>query len=208
VAPWRVTLLVIALAVFILLGKKQRALVVIIALLLGSTIMSFRAQALTQTVLTQYLGSEVSITAQLITDPNRTSPKVSGRNYVESSWSFLASAIELESSAGKYKLKIPIRVLSPAKNLEGLLPGQTISGRAVLVKSKEARVAALVLFHGEIKIETTASRWARSLGALRVGLRNGSGDGDAGALIPGMVLGDTSKQTAEFKLAMKRSGLT
>ena len=200
--------MLIALAAFIILGKKQRALVVIIALLLGSTIMSFRAQALTQTVLTQYLGSEVSITAKLITDPNRTTPKVSGRNYVASNWSFLASVVELETSAGIYRLKIPIRVLSPAKNLAGLLPGQIISGRAVLVKSKEARVAALVLFHGEIKIETAASRWASSLGAIRVGLRNASGDGDAGALIPGMVLGDTSKQSAEFKLAMKRSGLT
>jgi competence protein ComEC len=208
VAPWRVTLLVVALAFFILLGKKQRALVVIIALLLGSTIMSFRAQALTQTVLAQYLGSEVAITAQLITDPNRTAPKVTGRNFVVSSWSFLASAIELKSSAGTYRLKIPIRVISPAKNLSGLLPGQTISGRAVLVKSKEARVAALVIFHGEVKIETNASRWARSLGAIRIGLRNASGDGDSGALIPGMVLGDTSKQSAEFKLAMKRSGLT
>jgi competence protein ComEC len=198
----------LALAGFIFFGKRQRAIVLILALLLGSTIMSFRAQALTQTILTQYLGSEVSITAQLITDPNRTSPKVSGRNFMASNWSFLASAIELESSAGKYKLKIPIRVLSPAKNLNGLLPGQTISGRAVLVKSKEARVAALVLFHGEVKIETTASRWARSLGSLRIGLRDASGDGDSGALIPGMVLGDTSKQTAEFKLAMKRSGLT
>jgi competence protein ComEC len=207
VAPWRVTLLVVAFAVFILIGKKQRALVVIIALLLGSTIMSFRAQALTETVLTQYLGSEVQITAQLITDPNRTTPKVSGHNFMTSNWSFLASAIELETSAGTYRLKIPIRVLSPAKNLVGLLPGQTISGRAVLVKSKEARVAALVLFQGEVKIETTASRWARSLGEIRIGLRDASGDGDAGALIPGMVLGDTSKQSAEFKLAMKRSGL-
>ena len=206
-APWRVTLLVVAFAVFILIGKKQRALVVIIALLLGSTIMSFRAQALTETVLTQYLGSEVQITAQLITDPNRTTPKVSGHNFMTSNWSFLASAIELETSAGTYRLKIPIRVLSPAKNLVGLLPGQTISGRAVLVKSKEARVAALVLFQGEVKIETTASRWARSLGEIRIGLRDASGDGDAGALIPGMVLGDTSKQSAEFKLAMKRSGL-
>ena len=198
----------LALVGFIFFGKRQRAIVLILALLLGSTIMSFRAQALTQSILTQYLGSEVSITAQLITDPNRTSPKVSGRNFVASNWSFLASAIELESSAGKYKLKIPIRVLSPATSLNGLLPGQTISGRAVLVKSKEARVAALVLFHGEVKIETTASRWARSLGSLRVGLRDASGDGDSGALIPGMVLGDTSKQTVEFKVAMKRSGLT
>jgi competence protein ComEC len=208
VAPWRVTLLVAILILFILIGKKKRALVVIIALLLGSTIMSFRAQALTQTVLTQYLGSEVQITAQVITDPNRTTPKVSGRNYVASNWSFLASAIELKSSAGTYRLKIPIRVMSPAKNLVGLLPGQTISGRAVLVKSKEARVAALVLFQGKVDIETTASLWARSLGEIRIGLRNASGDGDAGALIPGMVLGDTSKQSADFKLAMKRSGLT
>ena len=38
-------------------------------------------------------------------------------------------------------------------------------------------------------------------------MRNLSGDGDAGALIPGMVLGDTAKQSAEFKIAMKRSGL-
>jgi len=81
-----VTVLVLALAIFILLGKKQRALVVVIALLLGSTIMSFRAQALTETVLAQYLGSEVQITAQLITDPNRTASKVSGRNFVASNW--------------------------------------------------------------------------------------------------------------------------
>ncbi len=207
-APWRITLLVVAATLFVLIGKKQRALVLVIALLLGSTIMSFRAQALTQTILTQYLGSEVQITAKLITDPNRTAPKVSGRNFVASNWSFLASAIELKSSAGTYRLKIPIRVMSPAKNLSGLLPGQVISGRAVLVKSKEARVAALVLFHGQVKVETSASRWTRSLGAIRIGLRNASGDGDAGALIPGMVLGDTSKQSAEFKLAMKRSGLT
>ena len=201
-------MLILALAIFILLGKKQRALVVIIALLLGSTIMSFRAQALTETVLAQYLGSEVQLTAQLITDPNRTASKVSGRNFVASNWSFLASAVSIETSAGIYRLKIPIRVLSPAKNLSGLLPGQRISGRAVLVKSKEARVAALVLFHGDVKIETNPSLWARSLGSIRFGLRNASGDGDSGALIPGMVLGDTSKQSADFKLAMKRSGLT
>ena len=82
--------------------------------------MSFRAHALTQTVLTQYLGSEVSITAQLITDPNRTAPRVSGHNFMTSNLSFLASAIEIETSAGIYRLKIPIRVLSPAKNLIGV----------------------------------------------------------------------------------------
>jgi competence protein ComEC len=41
-----------------------------------------------------------------------------------------------------------------------------------------------------------------------MGLRIASGDGDAGALIPGMVIGDTAKQSLDFKNDMRRAGLT
>jgi competence protein ComEC len=76
-----------------------------------------------------------------------------------------------------------------------------------VVQSNESRVAAMLLVAEDFEILTVPSRWAASLGAIRTGLRTHSGDGDAGALIPGMVLGDTSKQTAAFKDQMKRSGL-
>lgn len=76
------------------------------------------------------------------------------------------------------------------------------------MSSKEARVAALVVIKDDIKIHTQPSRWASVLGAIRLGLRSLTGDGNSGALIPGMVLGDTSKQSAQFKDSMKRSGLT
>jgi competence protein ComEC len=89
-----------------------------------------------------------------------------------------------------------------------LLPGQRFSAQGRIVSSKEARVAALVVIKDDIHILTPPSRWASALGAIRLGLRSLSGDGNAGALIPGMVLGDTSKQSAEFKDSMKRSGLT
>ena len=89
-----------------------------------------------------------------------------------------------------------------------LLPGQRFNAKGRIVASKEARVAALVVIKDDIQIQTQASRWASALGAIRLGLRALSGDGDAGALIPGMVLGDTSKQSPEFKNSMKRSGLT
>jgi competence protein ComEC len=69
-------------------------------------------------------------------------------------------------------------------------------------------VAALFIVNGAITVQTEPSSWASGLGAIRQGLRENSGAGDAGALIPGMVLGDTSKQSPEFKEAMKRSGLT
>jgi competence protein ComEC len=88
-----------------------------------------------------------------------------------------------------------------------LLPGQTIKATARVVQSNESRVAAMLLVAEDFEILTVPSRWAASLGAIRTGLRTHSGDGDAGALIPGMVLGDTSKQTAAFKDQMKRSGL-
>ena len=89
-----------------------------------------------------------------------------------------------------------------------LLPGQRFSAQGRIVASKEARVAALVVIKSDIEIQTQPSHWASALGAIRLGLRSLSGDGDAGALIPGMVLGDTSKQSSDFKNSMKRSGLT
>jgi competence protein ComEC len=41
-----------------------------------------------------------------------------------------------------------------------------------------------------------------------LGLRQATGTGNAGALIPGMVIGDVSKQSVDFKNDMRRSGLT
>ena len=98
--------------------------------------------------------------------------------------------------------------MTSRRSVTKLLPGQRFSAQGRIVSSKEARVAALVVIKNDIHILTPPSRWASALGAIRLGLRSISGDGNAGALIPGMVLGDTSKQSAEFKDSMKRSGLT
>jgi competence protein ComEC len=79
----------------------------------------------------------------------------------------------------------------------------------VLVQpSKEGRVAALLINKGSFTVVSQPSRWAKSLDRIRDGLRGASGSGDRGALIPGMVLGDTSLQSATFKNEMRRSGLT
>jgi competence protein ComEC len=69
-------------------------------------------------------------------------------------------------------------------------------------------VAALLIGKGEILALSEASRWAKALDAIRDGLRKASGTGNSGALIPGMVLGDTSLQSQGFKDEMRRSGLT
>jgi competence protein ComEC len=161
--------------------------------------MSIRQASLAHSQITRFFMQSATLTAEVVTDPSKTS---TGK------YSFIARAILVNNSSIHYKLRVPIRVMTSHRSVTKLLPGQRFSAQGRIVSSKEARVAALVVIKDEIHILTPPSRWANALGAIRLGLRSLSGDGNAGALIPGMVLGDTSKQSAEFKDSMKRSGLT
>jgi len=157
--------------------------------------MSLRQSALANSEVASHFGETIEISARITTDPHLIDKKVSGRNFLPPSYSFLA------------KSRVPIRIITTDLSVENLLPGQEIRGSARIRESKESRVAALVLM-GKVEVVTHASRWARALSTIRLGLRSATGSGDGGALIPGMVLGDTSKQSAEFKSDMRRSGLT
>ena len=187
------------MVLFSIVSRKFRFTVIITALLLGSTVMSLREASLQQSEITQLYGQSVELIAQVVTDPSQS---------ISGNYSFIARAIYVHTEQNSYGMRIPIRVITPQSSVLTLLPGQSFSATARIVDSNEGRVGALVIIDGDVKTLTQASRWAKSLASIRYGLRNLSGDGDAGALIPGMVLGDTSKQSIEFKTAMKRSGLT
>jgi competence protein ComEC len=159
--------------------------------------MSIRQASLENSAIAQHFDSQINFTAQVMTDPSQTSTGM---------YSFTARLLAFEINDEQFTLRVPVRII--AKDHVQFLPGQSIGATARVIKSKESRVAAMLLVDKEFKVLTVPSRWASALGAIRTGLRTHSGDGDAGALIPGMVLGDTSKQTAQFRDQMKRSGLT
>jgi competence protein ComEC len=167
--------------------------------------MSIRVAALESSAITGYRGQSTSIELQVTTDPAKMAPRVFGDFMAATSYSFLGQATLLDD---RYKLRIPIRVIASTKSVNGLLPGQKIRVEGKVLKSKEGRVAALVIVGSAVEVITQPSRWARSLARIRLGLRDATGTGDAGALIPGMVIGDTSKQSVDFKNEMRRSGLT
>jgi competence protein ComEC len=198
-APWRIAIAALILAALSLISRKFRFSVIIFALLLGSTVMSIRQASLAHSQISRFFMQSATITAEVVTDPSKTST---------GSYSFIARAVLVNNSSIHYKLRVPIRVMTSKQSITTLLPGQRFSAQGRIVASKEARVAALVVIKDDIEIQTQPSRWASALGAIRLGLRSLSGDGNAGALIPGMVLGDTSKQSVEFKNSMRRSGLT
>jgi len=181
-----------------IVSRKLRFTVLITALLVGSTVMSLREASIESSQIVKLIGQSSEIIAQVVTDPNQSA---------SGNYTFIARAIYVKTSQESFGMRTPIRVITPRASVLELLPGQSFSAHARIVESKEGRVAALVLIDEDVTVITSASRWARSLASIRFGLRNLTGDGNAGALIPGMVLGDTSKQSLEFKLAMRRSGL-
>ena len=167
--------------------------------------MSIRVAALESSAVTEFRGLSTSIELQVTTDPAKMAPRVFGDFMAATSYSFLGQATLLDN---RYKLRIPIRVIASTKSVKGLLPGQKIRVEGKVLKSKEGRVAALVIVGNDVEVITQPSRWAKGLAKIRLGLRDATGTGDAGALIPGMVIGDTSKQSVDFKNEMRRSGLT
>ena len=168
-------------------------------------IMSIRIAALESSALSEFKGSTASVLVQVTTDPTRVAPKVFGTAMAPVSFSFMGQALKINDL---YALRIPVRVIASTRSVDGLLPGQKIIVKARVLPSKERRVAALLIVNSKIDVVTQASSWARALARIRLGLRGATGDGDAGSLIPGMVIGDTSKQSVEFKNEMRRSGLT
>ena len=185
------------MAIVLLKIGRTTALVLLAALILGSSLMSLRQYSIGQSELRHQFGEEVSISARVRTDPTATQSKVVGRNFAARKFSFLA--------ATEYG---PIRVITSRASASGLLPGQKIMVRGRIIESKERRVAALIIATSPIKPMAPPSRWSLALASIRTGLREASGGGDAGALIPGMVIGDTAKQSSNFKNDMRRAGLT
>jgi competence protein ComEC len=180
----------------------------IAALLLGATVMSLRIAALEQSVLQDLYGKSVTIEAVASTDVHALAPRVMGTQFAQKSYSGLVRVVGITDGPRTYQLRSPARLISSNERFVEILPGQKIRLQVQVQESKERRVAALVINKGTFEIITEPSGWARSLDAIRDGLRAVSGGGNAGALIPGMVLGDTSLQSATFKSDMRRSGLT
>jgi competence protein ComEC len=170
--------------------------------------MSFRIASLEQSVLRDLYGNSVELTAVVSTDAHALAPRVIGTQFAQQSYSALVRVTEIRNGEHEYRLRSPARLISSEKEFKEILPGQIIIIQAIVQPSKEGRVAALLINKGSFVVQSQPSRWAKSLDRIRDGLRAASGTGDSGALIPGMVLGDTSLQSATFKNEMRRSGLT
>ena len=180
------------------------------AIAVGCAVLGIHAATLQHSALSELKDTKtpITITAIVTSEPHLTKPRVNGSRLRNSQWSFLVRTEEISTHDSRVKLRLPLRILSTHN--PGLIPGQRIEMTGRLISTPEKRVAATLVTTEKIVIVTDAKVFSRALAQVRSSFRIKAqhfGD-DAGALIPGMIIGDTSLQSQEFSDHMRRAGLS
>lgn len=207
-APWSFLILLSCAA--LVSRKRAFAGVAIAALVTGAASTGIREVALTHNFVARNLTSKnfVHFEATVKTDPVWGAAKVVGSRSKSASQSLLVSVYAITINGRVQHLRLPMRIVS--SRALALIPSEKFSGDGTLFASTERRVAGLIALRGSITIIRGPSRIMRWTTAIRTRFRSESQRivGPGGALIPGLVEGDTSLEKASFVTAMRRSGLT
>ncbi|MFD3656664.1 ComEC/Rec2 family competence protein [Streptomyces sp. NPDC058620] len=163
--------------------------------------------------------SRVTVEATVTSDPRQTRPGVRGDRGIPVSLLLEAQAERLTSVDGAViRLRTPVLVMvSPgeaAAMWQSLLPSTRIrlNGGLAPPQRDGERIAAVLRTDGDDppRITGRPTFLQRTAGTLRAGLREASDglDADARALLPGLVVGDTSRVSPELQDAFKTTDLT
>ncbi|MFJ4837353.1 ComEC/Rec2 family competence protein [Streptomyces sp. NPDC088746] len=159
--------------------------------------------------------AEVTVTS----DPRRTRPRVQGDHSTPVSLLLDAEIDRLTAPDGTVtRLTTPVLVMvapgDTAARWQRLLPstGLRISGRLAPPRHEGERIAAVLGTDADDppQVTTEPTLLQRAAGRLRSGLREATDglDADARALLPGLVVGDTSRVPPDLHDAFKATDLT
>jgi competence protein ComEC len=153
--------------------------------------------------------ASVSVEAVLTVDPKLVVPRrpTGGPELV-----LVRLRVErLEARGRVHRLRAPVLVLTSDRDWLGLLPSQRVRAEGLLRPAERGDdVAAVLSGRGEVEVLSPPSRVQRVAGRLRAGLRSAVAplpDAEAG-LLPGLVVGDTSRMLPEVEQDFRTVGLT
>ncbi|WP_166026159.1 ComEC/Rec2 family competence protein [Streptomyces chilikensis] len=162
---------------------------------------------------------EATVTAEvrLTSDPRLARPRVTGNRSMPPTVLVDAEVRRLDGPAGGTALRTPVLLLADPGDARArwlaLLPSTrlTVTGRLAPARSGGDRFAAVLKASGgrAPRVAAGPTGAQRTAGRLRAGLREAT-DGlepDARALLPGLVVGDTSRITPELDHAFQETDL-
>jgi len=187
-------------------SKRTTYLLLIAAFLVGASGSLLRIQALAHSPLRS--ANEISFIATVDTDPVLGQSKVVGSRIHAPSTTFRATLNHGVIDGHEYSLHLPVRI-SSARRVH-FLPGSVISGTGKVFSTSERRVAALIAARPTLVQISATDPLNKVAGQIRDSFRREALriGGASGALIPGLVLGDTSLESSSFITDMRRAGLT
>ena len=172
--------------------------------------MALHQRALASSIVAPILDKKISvhIVASIVSDPKLGEPKQMVGYIKPPTTTALISVITIKIGKVRYQTHLPLRITTAQRLVE--LPGSVISCSGILYSTPEKRVAGLFAERGPIKVIHGAATIGRITGAIRADFRDVAirVGGASGALIPGLVLGDTSLETHSFANDMLLAGLT
>ena len=187
-------------------SKYHPYILLAIAILVGALGTTLRLAAISHSPL--HNAKRISFTATVKSDPVLGKARVVGSHLRGGSTTFLATINHGVIDGREYSLHVPVRISST--KMVHFLPGSQVSGSGSVFATSERRVAAIIATRSTlVQVSSTdpinaisgAIRRAFKAAALTIG-------GESGALIPGLVLGDTTLEKPHFIDDMRRSGLT
>jgi competence protein ComEC len=191
-------LLVICAALF----RHKSWSILLIALLVGGSVIYIRFAALSNEAVISNFNQKVEISGVIRSDPITRTGKIRGSSKLPDQQSFLISVNQI----GDYAVKLPMRMQAPIG--QSYLLGQEFASEVKIIKSKERKVAALAVATSDLTITKQPNYLITSTNKIRASFRSLIPAGDAGSLIPGLILGDTSLQTPDFSIQMRRVGFS
>ena len=196
------TLLLPLLLIIAALFNQRSWSILLIALLVGGCAISIRQASLSNQLVVSSFNQKVTISAVIRSDPVVRIGKVRGSTKFPDQQSFLISVQKFD----KYRVRLPMRLQAPIG--QQFLLGEQFTAEVKIIKSKERKVAAQAVATSELKISKPANTLLKSTNKIRAAFRDLIPTGDAGSLIPGLILGDTSLQSSEFASKMRRVGFS
>jgi len=169
---------------------------------MGGSVISIRQAALSNELVITSFNQRVEIKGVIRSDPVIKTGKIRGSTRLPDQQSFLISVNQI----GNHQIKLPMRLQAPVN--QNYLLGQSFTASVKIIQSKERKVAALAVATNGITITNQPNILITSTNKIRESFRKLIPAGDAGSLIPGLILGDTSLQTSEFAIEMRRVGFS
>lgn len=198
------------------LGTRRRAAATLAAALLcagaAGAVSGLRLAALRSGPVPALAASRTPVTAQLVItgDPERHAGRVRGSALGGDILVVPARAVRLLSPVGA-RVRAPLTVLTMGPGWATLLPSQRVVATGRLAPARRGDlVTAVLLPRGPPRVLSGPSSVQGLAGRIRAGLRSASAGlpADAAGLLPGLVVGDTSRLDPELRQDFRTTGMT